>query len=353
MRSDSMPARLLAIALCAGAVLIEGLVLTSGAPDATPHRAEAVFGVLAGTPHWRAYQNRLLGPQLVRGLQIVLGLDDVGSLTAFFWLAVIARTSAVFLLFKKLSGRFVAAAICAAGVSLLTTCCLSFWVYPWDYLDAIFVCGMLLGISRGFKWPAWLALVALGLWNRETALLLPLWLVIDAMPAGSRLDVRKLSAGSILLALGVAIVFWLRRTLFVHRLDAALDPLDTGHLAIANHLMLAQNAREFVNELGNLGRGPEGRARLIAACFVVGTAVAVLLARALTQQGKKALLWSFCAVLSVLTFGAISEARIWIGFVPLAVFWAAVLSGRVPAARLVRRERNGASRLRRGFGGQG
>jgi hypothetical protein len=183
-----------------------------------------------------------------------------------------------------------------------------------------------MGIARRWSLRAWIAVFAFGLWNRETALLVPLWLLIDG----------ALVAGASLAAAGGAFVFWIRATLFRHRLDVTVDPLDTSHSGLSNHLMLWRNAREFWTELPSLGRGPTGRARLITASVIAGCVIALMLATRLTSDGKKALVWSLAALATVVTFGAIGEARIWIGFIPIILFWIAVFAGHARSLRFLR-----------------
>jgi hypothetical protein len=199
---------------------------------------------------------------------------------------------------------------------------------------------MLLGITRRWGWRSWLVLFLFGLWNRETALFLPLWLLIDALVPSPESNAQRartqLGAALGLAVIGTAFVVWIRRALFQRRLEPAVDPLDAAHSTIANHVMLIRNLREFWSELAMLARGPAGRARFIAALMMAGAAASMLLATRLTLQGRKVLAWSLTAIACVVTFGAISEGRIWIGFIPLVLFWLAVFSGHARSLRFIR-----------------
>lgn len=334
------------VALSIGAVMVEGYVLTRHEPTAMGPRAEAAFSVLSGTPRWRAYQNRLLGPQLVRGIQVLSGAGNVASLKAFFWLAVVAKWLAVYLLFKRLASRAWIAASVAAAASLMTVGCLGFWVYPWDYLDAIFMSLLLLGIVGGRGWRWFGALFLFGLWNRETVLFLPLWFLIDSVTlrradpigrASFQIDLPQCFGAAWLLALGAGVISVVRQVLFIHLSDGASDALDLQHASLGNHLLLLRNAREFVTEFRVLGQDPPGRARLISGGIILLLAVALVYQGRLTVQGRKLLIWSACVAIGTVTFGAINEARIWIGFVPICLFWVAVFGGFVDGATSMRR----------------
>lgn len=197
-------------------------------------QAEQVFNITRGLPDWEQWQNRLIGPWLFRWSSEVLG-EPSSSLYPFFLLALRIAKNVLFgfLLFRLkrdavLCMRYL---LLFSFVSLATLDAMH--LYPWDYLDIMVFSLFLFGVFRGAGVAYFTALFLPALFNRESALFIPLWMVLDSVrfPAGEQakrvrfhVDARTFIVGAALLGAGGATVHLLRRALLVRELGPAGNP---------------------------------------------------------------------------------------------------------------------------------
>ena len=98
--------------------------------------SEAASGVLDGRPHWRAYQNRLLGPWLVLGLSKV-GISYRTALIVFSALTFVIHNFLLAHLLRRLGQSPLATTLwvlffCTAFLLLQHR-----WFYTWDSIDLL------------------------------------------------------------------------------------------------------------------------------------------------------------------------------------------------------------------------
>ncbi|HEX5357049.1 MAG TPA: hypothetical protein VFW93_12570, partial [Aquabacterium sp.] len=138
---------------------------------------EATDGVLKGTPHWRAYQNRVLSPAIV----YVLGWFTWHPMTLFVQGAIILLDAALFVLVLRRTGSHLLALLVLMACTLLWVLEQHYWSYTWDFAEA-----------AGWLALSWLALeggtlrrilivVAISAFNRESAMFMALFPIITGM----------------------------------------------------------------------------------------------------------------------------------------------------------------------------
>lgn len=262
-------------------------------------------GVLDGTPHWRAYQNRLMGPWLVQGLSV----SGLGGLPTFVALSLLLGFGALCL--SLLQRHTEAWSAFGMGLALMLWWLpMHHWSAPWDLLDMLFLLALCLLVARGA--PPWQLLVLYGvaLWSRESALIVCLYLALCALH-GRRWRL-----------LAVAVVAGIAGLLVVHGLREALfreSPLpgvgwDEAHRALGNHNNIAKN----LNVLLHAQLTPMGQHALIAYAALLllhGTAMVVFWRRGHTALALLCL--TLLAYLgSMLVFGYVVEGRL---YQPLAL----------------------------------
>jgi hypothetical protein len=299
---------------------------------------EAAEGVLRGEPHWRVYQNRLLGPWLVEILEPAAGSFERAH--ALVSIALLAVAGYVLLAFLERVHRDPARAHAAwlAG-SFLVVCCFGRdWLYVWDLVDLlVFVVWNALVVT-GARWPAHAALVAVAIWNRETALFVAAWMAVDPplrwlaarrdVPR-PRLDVPRMAAGLALVAGGVALVETLRSTLLVRETGPDL----VGAVAGAGpsvHVMLAQNASALAAAFSSFRFT---LSFLVPVALVLFLVLCVRVARRDPTRNAGLALIHASIVASLVVFGILFETRIYLPLVPFVAFhlWpAAGLEGGLP-----------------------
>ena len=98
---------------------------------------DAARGVIDGEPHWRVFQNRLLGPYLVRALEAVTGSFEQAHVLC----TVALLAAAGYLVLRALDQQTGSVARTLAGYasfSLLVVFCFRRpWLYIWDFVDLV------------------------------------------------------------------------------------------------------------------------------------------------------------------------------------------------------------------------
>lgn len=184
--------------------------------------AQVSLDLLNGTPHHPAFQNRLLGPAMVLGWSRITGASYHTSHTLFLLLLTIGYTLTAFIVVRRLTGSAELAFrhtvyILGAALALLSV----EFIFIWDFIDLWVFLVFAYGVFS--RKPLWFfgVVYAVGLLNRESALAIAVWLMIDAFAdAEGRLrrragDLPRFVTGAILLAIGLIYTVGLRQWLFV------------------------------------------------------------------------------------------------------------------------------------------
>ena len=183
--------------------LFQHRLLTQFMGKAYMASADAAIGVLTGYPHWRVFQNRLLGPYLVRAIS---GFTS-DFLLAYYVFGVAMLTVAGFLAWylgcriRNVAFGVLAFFVFQCAFSLVLD---ENWLYAWDYVDLVVFLVFAIFVVTAKPWTWFVALFAVALLNRESAQFIALWLVVDPLvrkvvamrrKTGEALDWRPLAAG--------------------------------------------------------------------------------------------------------------------------------------------------------------
>ena len=282
--------------------------------------------IYEGTPHWRAFQNRVLVPYAVAGvvkafhvrpreaaLLVYFLLTFVGNVVAYRFLKSLRPSNPG----QEVLRDLVVFNFLIFGIS-------HNWFYPWDFGEIILPCLLLMMVRQPeMSVLKFAALFVVWILNRETGILLGAWLVVDAIVRPYQ-KWKKLIMGVVMMTVGLLVVYELRTILFKESSlpGVGLD-LETRVLG-GNHFCLPLNAdyllkmelysKEVFNVLILLALGA------FAWAF---------------RRGIRKDLSVFALMLlmfaSDVTFGGIQEMRVFYHLIPFVFFFAYGGGRRTPA----------------------
>jgi hypothetical protein len=227
--------------------------------------------LLDGRPHWQGFQNRVLGPLIQHAIEISGGLlGAMHSQSAAYDIYIfVALTGVVFCYALAATARFAGTAERIACFSGILLCYILTqdrrWLYPWDPLDAmVFSILYVLILKRRPLLDYWLLFVV-AIANRETAMGIGLWLLIDSVdwrrdpaaangPRRLRISAAKAASGLAMMAIGKILVDYLRTTLFKSNYDllhsgAVLHKSAGNESALSVNFHTVMTSMFFVNIL--------------------------------------------------------------------------------------------------------
>jgi len=266
---------------------------------------DAAQGVLEGTPHWRAFQNRLLSPALVH----MLGWVSSQPLLLFTQLWMLALNVGLFCMVRHLTRSHLLGLLAVVGAALM-------WVlephnssYTWDLTEA--ACLLVLAFFATRPVPlAWmLALFVVAAFNRESAVFIGLYLMVCGVMMWACKQTqasRTMLWGVVLASVSVVLTEVLRKTLFT---TSALRGVgdDAAHAVFENHIHIGHNVallQDLVHQASPL--------LFILALY--GMSLLVVIQRGLVRQdarlvGAGVSLAAYLASLGV--FGVLDELRLY------------------------------------------
>lgn len=172
--------------------------------------SEAARHVIEGTPYFAAFQNRLLGPYLVLLCSWMTGLSYESSHGLVLLVLVIAANLTAFAVFRRLTAssnlgfRYAVYFLCAFLAIQSDD-----WALVWDFIDMPVYLLFAYGVFARKPLAYFIPIFAVGILNKESALVIPLWLMIDAFIVrsgpragrlGARLELPARFWGGVLLA---------------------------------------------------------------------------------------------------------------------------------------------------------
>jgi hypothetical protein len=202
-------------------------------------------GVLNGTPHWRAFQNRLLGPYLLDLFRHFSQNPYNDFAKLFLMLENSAVCGCAYLLTRKV--RLAVLALVASSV--LWVCCIHYFSYPWDFIESVMLTMLFLFalISEGIA--PFLILFIIFVFTRESCIFVGLFLILRGVVPilfSQRIAVRPFAWGAGLVVMSVAITEALRKLLFKASMLAGVGT-DTLHEKFENHFHHLHNASVFLS----------------------------------------------------------------------------------------------------------
>ena len=282
---------------------------------------ETVAGVLSGHPYWKAYQNRLLGPEIVEWTTRLTGWPSASVYRGFcFTLLCGANAVSGWLFQRPQELPRVAWEYVIAYTGLFVAFQDPEWLYIWDYIDLITMLLFAWAVIMG-GWNPWqLALLFLvELVNRESAEFIALWLVLDSLLSkvgssdrrGKWIHLPRFALG---LGLGVTGAGW------THFIRNALCVGETGVLPrkeisefSGGQFFMGRVTLDLLREPWNLAAAALGTL-LVALGFLLWQTRPSLGARAWKITTLLAML-----VMANLCLSFIYELRVWFVLLPFAV----------------------------------
>ncbi len=280
--------------------------------------AAGELAILHGQSFSPAFANRWLGPALLDGIAAVTGLAPGRAFGLLTLVLLLAGQGLAFEVYRRLLGEPWQAwrTSVLSGVALLLMVDPA-WLKSWDFLDYLVLTALAHGVVAQANLGYFAGLFLAALPNRESALFIPLWLVVAAFEgSGWRWHLahrRRLLAGLGLLVAGGVAVVAVRRWAWTGG-----DALPASATPLGNHFLLLDNLRTVSAQVTRLQL--EGLVTLALVGFAA--VVAWRWQRMSLAQRQLAVVLAAMAVAN-LCFGLVDETRVWWTCVPLAV--AAVL----------------------------
>jgi hypothetical protein len=279
---------------------------------------KGAFGIVHGTAEWRVYQNRLLGPWCIQGIAALThrpfesayktGFSILMAVPVFLCFALVRRVT------RQTRDSFRAAIAFAVAIVALQD---RSWFYLWDAIDLSTM--LLFAYAVMYARDNLRILVPLffvELLNRESAGFIALWIIVYQTWkyfAYGAVDVRRLFLGAGLLIGGAAWTRWIRQTLFLHSINPAYG-LDRSHAVNGEHFQLFRNLNNFIHPY-------DGTGFAVAVLCCAGLLLLFRrLSRAKEPEGRPIVILLSVMMLAVWIFGAVTETRVWLEFIPFAIF---------------------------------
>ncbi len=279
---------------------------------------EITAGIPVGHPFAKAFQNRLLGPEIIFWTSKLTHLSFAVCHRLVCTGLVGVANFVCYRLFLGQSGeRPLAWTYTVAFAALFVGFQDGGLLYVWDYLELTLLLLFAWAVVFGrFSLRQWAVLFAVALLNRESAQFIALWIVIDSVafpPAATgrakiRIDVPRLATG---LLLGVAGSLWthaVREKLCAR--EIAVLPRGVQEMAGGQYFTLPGTWRTLRDSYAT---------NTLTLCIFLG-ALGYVLSRAWPSLGGRA--WKVGLLVGAMTaanfcFALVVELRVWFILLPL------------------------------------
>lgn len=280
-------------------------------PDDYGFVLESVRGVLSGTPVFKSWQHRLVGPWAVQGLVMLLG-DPLRALRVFLSCATLGANALLYFLTRKRGATRMETWLWLGAFGLARAVLAFRLEYPWDEIDVIVFLAVGHLASGDRPLSSFLPLCAAATLNHETVLYVPLWSALSALEEERAPSERRhtlLLATATAAVIGVTTLL-LRRALYIGHptlAGATFEPLTPG---IDNPSHIAHNLRQLLAADWIAGRA------FIAASVLA--AIAFFWSMIAARRHVTAARWSLSVIATIVAFGYVNETR---HYLPLLAFW--------------------------------
>ena len=241
---------------------------------------------ITGHAWWRAFQNRLLAGFIIDNISnnIVLAYQ------IFIFSSLLIMNFLTYYLYKNILPVFMLAFMFLALQGQ--------FIYGWDFLDIIILTTLLILIDKKVNIWGFVALFTVAIFNRESALFIPVYLIIK----------KEIVVGIIMLIAGY-VAITLMRDMFITSLYPSVG-LDESHKNIGNSILFGKNITYFFRHYDSWNMG---KFAYIPALMVGSIALN-------WKADRRILLLTSFIVLTILIFGCIHETRVWFVTIPFIIY---------------------------------
>lgn len=197
------------------------------------------YDVLDGTPHWRAFQNRVFSPIVIWALGWVSDQPFMLFVQAGFF----ALNIALYAMVLQLTGSVWRALLAVQAATLAFIFQHHFWFYCWDLTEAALLL-LFAYFALQDQMNLWVGLLAVvALFNKETSVLIGVFFMMRGLAEARRgqpIKRKLVIQGAVLSVIAVVVTEVLRHALFK---NSSLDGVgsDASHAWFGNHFNQAQN----------------------------------------------------------------------------------------------------------------
>lgn len=301
-----------ALAILAALAQLRMIVLVFGTQYA--RSVDAARGIVAGKPHWRIYQSRVLGPWIVEAFSKVFP-----TFIAAHVFVSIAALVAAGLVAWRLGESFKARAFAFVAFHALFVVLLAKpWLYVWDFFDVVVFLLFTLFVVEKRPWQWFVALAFVGMLNHEIAGFVAVWLILAPLFDKSR-PRSQMVAGVATLGAGAIVVEILRGALLVEEIGPKLMPDAPKDIGSSTYFALPRNLK-VIAEIFTYW--DHSFPILVIVLSIVCLAGAYVLAKKETVRfGALAATYAMMVV-SLFVFGTLLETRIYVVLIPFVMLLA-------------------------------
>jgi hypothetical protein len=275
--------------------------------------AHAANAVLTGKTQWEGFQNRLLGPYLLKIADGITNNVHTSSYFLFLCVMIAATNIILFFLFLKLCGDRTISLKYILYFSASFTALQDYtFLYTWDLISLLVFSVFSYAVFKKKGIMLFVALFFIELFNREDAVYIAAWIFIDSFEyfCEDRFNVRlvnvyKAITGAVLMTVGFAYIVKIRNILWLGGTTAGDNRVLSG-----NTNVFLQNIKLLLSNFFSLNI-------MISALILYVIYYFYKNRRVLPDQYYKIYLVFLCMFVSSFVFGNINETRIWFIFIPL------------------------------------
>lgn len=292
---------------------------------------DAAIGVTTGHPHWRVYQNRVLGPYLLKGLAGLFSGDYAGAYTALMIAFLALAGYQAWRIGRKVGGDQVGWFALVVLHLAFTFLFAKTWLYLWDLIGLSVFLAFVDLIIHEKPWYWFGALFVVAILNRDSGQLIALWMILEPVcrwltrrPLSRQVSATMMTAGVLCIAAGQWMIDYLRTSLLVEEVGFGIaggTPSGYGpdyfwnlpnNMALLQHILQADSLVNFVTIFLPL-------AMVMVSVFFVATII-------YKERRYLALALTFAASLvSLLLFASLTETRVFIELIPLLMLGSCLL----------------------------
>jgi hypothetical protein len=291
--------------LCALSLLQFQIIVTGVAPHIDV-LGQTAGRILSGTPHAAAFQNRLLAPVAQSLIEHGTGLPTNYAFLAVIFASVILL-NAVWIWWIARAASAPKRWLAYFAFSAVWVLLLDFYnFHTWDVIDLVVFSLLGFAIVEGWALRYLVVLFLIAIFNRESAILVGLWLLLSAWRAPGVVEARRLFVGTSMVATGIAVMIALRKLLLV-------EATAMGHIAGGTVIAFDKNWSHALAVLDHPAKAP-----FLVFLVVVFLVVPLLALRRLTPLDRRLAMLTIMLGFTGITFGFWTETRVFLIAAPSA-----------------------------------